>query len=314
MAKTSSSNSFFQWRAIGQFLCLFTWLITLATRVFLGSLLPPIIMYPMLACIAVVVVIKFLTHASGLNDRGMLVTAAVALLSFIMLLSGSLPLLIIAAFAAVFGLSQYLVSYAVNLRQYNKYIGLITLSAMGLAIAFAVFSYLTSGAVVPMVLAMLILNITAVMFYFYYHPTSFENFKSVPSFTVVSLDFYAITILLHSIYIPLSLLLPGMFAMTISSGAFYLLHGTLLMSMTPFTIMMTENNDDHSLERDDINDNPVPNADYTESSMLMPKRLEEINTMPSLLASLGDFFVKLSNADAKQPSAPPLPQTGKNQI
>ena len=227
-------QDFFRYRLFGMLMCAGLWTSILLIRVFLSSFLPPILMYPIMFLIGFILFTKFFTFICNQNDYGMSATFVVSLMSFIILLTGSLPLLMMSAAFALLSWPQDIVRFAAGYKERSQSIAIGLFGFVLIAIIVAASFYLTTGAVLPVMIALISINLCAVSYYFLNHPTSFKHYKEISPFVVISLDFFALSILMHTLYVPLCILAPSLFSLALSTGVVYTFHSMCLMFLTLF--------------------------------------------------------------------------------
>lgn len=296
-------KQFLNWRFIGLILCTIQWVIILSIRIFLGSILPPIMFYPIMGLVGIMLITKFIAFVSNRNDRNISIVFATALINFLMLLSGSINVLMVSAVVSAMGWTQLLVKFGRSNRQYSSYYLAISLFAIVcIAILIAVVSFFMSGPGLMSTIAMLIVNIFSVCFYFCNHPTLFKHYEDIQSYIVISMDFFATSILMYSIYLPLCLIMPSLFVAPVSASLIYMFYAISTAVMTVF-IMRPESKPldeaEFGLVQDDSSEVPIAELVPAENVL-----------MPSVIDTVKPFFdyVK-SNILPSAPPAEPVEST-----
>ena len=307
MAQDSSlAQNFMKWRSLGMIMCLVMWLSLFAVRVFLSVMLPPILMYPIMGVVALALVSKFFAFISHHDEHHVLIMPAISLMTFIIILTGSVVWLGLAATLTLSGITHYLVKLGHANRQYNRYIAYGLFAFVFAAIVISVFCFVTNGAILPTYVAMLFVNLFAVCFYFLNHPNIFEHYKQIPAFVVLSMDFFALSILFHTSYIPMCLFFPSMFTMSIISSFTYMFHAISLTLMTIFIMRPSSEGKETAInneESDSLLSKDVPVATV-------------VNEVPSIspYQAFVEPILQVLDANSTEnrkasatPSAPPAP-------
>ena len=301
--KSTYVMSFLRWRAFGMIVCLILWATLFSLRIFLTVILPPILMYPIMGVIAVALLSKFFAFIGRQDNKHILISPVVGFTTFIIILTGSVLWLGIAAALALSGMTQYLVRFAYTNRQYNTYIAYGLFAVVLLATAISVFCYFTSGAFLPTYAAILVINLFSVCFYFLNHPTMFEHCKELQSFLVISMDFFALSILFHSCYIPICIFFPSMFTLSIGASLTYLFHAISLALLTVFVMrpapeeVPKASDDEHKGfvaegEKDNAyqdNEKYIPSATVEPSA---PVLVQDVDAVPAF--SLADAWMPIA--------------------
>ena len=142
-----------------------------------------------------------------------------------------------------------------------------------LSILAAVVCYVSSGATLPVMIAMFAVNLFSVCFYFLNHPTIFEHYKEILSFITISMDFFAMSILMHTIYVPLCILAPNLFSIAFMTGVTYMFHAVSLALMTIFVSRPNKNYQESqstkSVSKEDVDGPSVATEDFPPVGMIV---------------------------------------------
>lgn len=256
---TPSKFSYQAWRAIALIFCLVVWGIVLSLRSFLGIMLPWQVYFPVLVGIAVFVLAKLLLRGSGKEDRGALIAFAASFMNFIILLSGQFYLLLGAIFTVCLGYTQVGVKWMANHREMIMTHQVLLYGLAMASVALAVTGYYFLGAGWPLIGALLVMNVFAVAMYLVFHPTSYTHLEEMSPFIVVMMDFFAANALFHSAYIPLCLLFPNIFTISLTWSMLFLFNGVMLSVMTPLVIDKPLN----GIELEQIDQSNIPIVEGT---------------------------------------------------
>lgn len=300
-------KDYFKYRFFGMIMCAGLWTLIILIRVFLSSFLPPILMYPIMCLIGFALFAKFFAFICNQDDYGLSSIFVVCMMTFIVLLTGSLPLLMLSAACALLSWQQEMVRFAAGYKQQSKSIAIGLFGFVLVAIIVAASFYLTVGAVLPVMVALIAVNLCAVSFYILNHPTTFQHYKEISSFVVTSLDFFAFSILMHTLYVPLCILAPSLFSLALSTGVVYTFHSMCLMFLTLFVSRpMPESKDlktTQGVEEFGLNETGSLSAqDIPVAKLVQPDSIPEGFGI-GLLAM--HVYGQISKAF---PSAPPMPE------
>lgn len=230
------SKKFFKWRSVGALISLMYWAAILTLRLTVGAIIPWVIYYPIVGMAAAFLFFKFFAKLGQVTDYGLCVNITACLLNFLVLLSGSIPFLIISIAIALMGWMQNFVRSVSPMREYSKTTALFMYASMCAVVITASILYMVHGAILPSIIALYIVNLIAVCMYGVNHPTTYKHFEEMNPITVMMLDFYTASVFIHAQYIILSLLLPAMFPLSYSAALFYTFHGVILSVITPLMI------------------------------------------------------------------------------